>query len=96
MFLSCDRNIQTMLDYAKVADVIVPVLSCKQTNLEGMNLNPYENAKAFDDIGYEQINALRQQGVLNSVCVLQDVAELPHNKQDKVVKLFQRFFQSEF
>lgn len=37
-----------MLDYAKVADVIVPVLSCKQTNLEGMTLKPFEDAKAFD------------------------------------------------
>ena len=37
-----------MLDYAKVADLIVPVLSCKEANIEGMALNPFNNAKAFD------------------------------------------------
>ena len=58
-----------------------------------MTLNPFDNANAFDDIGYEQINALRQQGMLNSVCVLQDLS-LFANKQDKVLKLFERFFQS--
>ena len=34
--------------------------------------------------------------MLNSVCVLQDISEFAHNKQEKVLKLFQRFFQSEF
>ena len=52
-----------------------------------MTLNPYDNANAFDELGYEQIQALRQQGMLNSVCVLQDL-NLFTNKQDKVLKLF--------
>lgn len=58
-----------------------------------MTLNPFDDAKAFDELGYEQIQALRQQGMLNSICVLQDL-NLFGNKQDKVLKLFQRFFQS--
>ena len=85
-----------MLDYAKVADIIVPVLSCKQTNIQGMTLNPFDDGKAFDELGYEQINALRQQGTLNSVCVLQDLINFNNKQQEKIVKLFERFFQSEF
>lgn len=60
-----------MLDFAKVADIIVPVLSCKGTNVESMTLNPHDSAKAFDNLGYLQLSALRHQGLPNSVCVLQ-------------------------
>ena len=36
------------IDYCKTADIICPILSCKDCNVDGLNLNPYENAKAFD------------------------------------------------
>ena len=95
IFLTVDRNVQNLLDYAKVADVIVPVLSCREVDQEAMTLNPHEAAKAFDELAYEQMSSLRHQGLPNTVCVLQHLNEIGQ-KQDRVLKLFQRFFQSEF
>lgn len=54
-----DRNFESNLDFCKVADIVCPVLSCKDTNLEKLNLDPYNNANAFDDWGYKVLSALR-------------------------------------
>lgn len=36
------------LDYCKAADIICPILSCKNCNLDGLALDPVNNANAFD------------------------------------------------
>ncbi|EGR34439.1 ribosome biogenesis protein, putative [Ichthyophthirius multifiliis] len=90
------KNFENMLDYCKVADIICPVLSCKDTNLEKLNLDPYNNANAFSDWGYKILSALKIQGLPSTVQVLQNIASIPQNKQKEVKKLFQRYFMSEF
>ena len=47
-FISPKRDIEQLIDLAKCADIILPVLSCKSTNTQRMSLNPHEEGKAFD------------------------------------------------
>jgi pre-rRNA-processing protein TSR1 len=47
------------MDYCKVADIICPVLSCKDCNAERINLDPYNESKAFDEFGYRMLSCLR-------------------------------------
>jgi len=79
-----------------VADIVCPVLSCKGCSLEGMNLNPFENAKAFDRDSYELITCMKAQGLPQTVCILQDLETIPQKKAAQVKNLFHRFFTSEF
>eukprot|EP01016_Furgasonia_blochmanni_P049610 TRINITY_DN754_c0_g2_i3.p1 TRINITY_DN754_c0_g2~~TRINITY_DN754_c0_g2_i3.p1 ORF type:complete len:859 (-),score=228.30 TRINITY_DN754_c0_g2_i3:1607-4183(-) len=96
MFVTCPRDTTSFLDYCKVADILVVALSCKNTVTSGMTLDPYENARAFDDFGYNMISNLRAQGLLPVVGVLQDLDLHPQPKHTKIRKLFHRFFASEF
>lgn len=41
-FIAPTRDVSQLIDLAKCADIICPILSCKSTNTQGMNLNPYE------------------------------------------------------
>lgn len=70
-FIAPTRDIGQLIDLAKCADVICPVLSCKSTNTQGMNLDPYAEGKAFDDTGYTILNMLRTLGVPTTVGVIQ-------------------------
>ncbi len=69
-----------MLDFCKVADIICPILSCKNVNLDNLNLDPYNNANAFSDWGYKVLQALKVQGLPALVSVLQDVNLIPQGK----------------
>jgi len=47
-FIAPSRDFGQLIDLAKCADIICPILSCKSTNTQGMNLDPYIEGKAFD------------------------------------------------
>jgi uncharacterized Fe-S cluster-containing MiaB family protein len=70
-FIAPNRDIEQLIDLAKCADIICPILSCKSTNIQGMNLNPYEEAKAFDENGYTILNMVRTLGVPTTVGIIQ-------------------------
>ena len=72
-FIAPSRDIPQLMDLAKCADIICPVLSCKSTNTQGMNLDPHESGRAFDDVGYTILNMLRTFGVPTTVGVIQHV-----------------------
>ena len=72
-FIAPSRDIGQLMDLAKCADIICPVLSCKSTNTQGMNLDPYIEGKAFDEIGYMILNMLRGFGVPTTVSIIQHV-----------------------
>jgi pre-rRNA-processing protein TSR1 len=58
-FVFAENNFESILDACKVADVILPVLSCRGTNMDGLTLDPQKNASAFDELGYKVLSALR-------------------------------------
>ena len=78
-----------------MADIICPVLSCKDCKIDGLIKDPHLNAKAFDEEGYRLLTALRIQGISKMTGIIQDLQEIPQNKQSLVKKFFQRYFESE-
>ena len=89
-----NTNIHQLIDLAKCADIICPILSCKSTNTQGMNLNPYEEGKAFDDTGYTILNMVRTLGVPTTVGVIQHLEFHDRKHHDKIIRLFKRFMVS--
>ncbi len=78
-----------------MADIVCPILSCKNCNVEGISVDPFENAKAFDENGYKLLSCLRIIGLPKTVGILQDLELIAEKKRVQVKKLFQRFFSSE-
>ena len=52
-----------LLDLAKVADVVVFVMSCAGANVAGLKKDPDAHANAIDEVGYRNLQLLRKQGV---------------------------------
>lgn len=97
IFLQVDRNDPySVLDVCKVADLVVGVMSCKFTNVGGLKSDPFEHAKAIDEIGYRALFMMRSQGMPSLVGVLQHLEQISSSKHSQVKKLFQRMFVSEF
>lgn len=46
------------MDACKVADLFVPVLSCRECNTNTISIDPYNTAKAFDEEGYRLLSVL--------------------------------------
>ena len=49
-----------------------------------MLLDPFEYAKAFDELGYKMLSSLRAQGLPNVIGVLQDLELMASSKQSAV------------
>jgi len=95
IILTCPRNTEIFLDYCKVADIVCVIQSCKEAEQSTLLLDPFEHAKAFDELGYQMLTCLRAQGLPTVVGVLQDLELINVNKQNQVKKIYQRFFESE-
>ncbi|CAK68130.1 unnamed protein product (macronuclear) [Paramecium tetraurelia] len=95
-FIFLDRNPEQILDACKVADIVCPVLSCRDCNTNTISLDPHSNANAFDEQGYKLLSNLRAQGLVQQVCYIQDLDEISQSKKSVVRKLFSRYFESEF
>lgn len=61
------------MDIIKCADIICPVLSCRSTDLQNMQLNPHEKGGAFDEIGYIMLNTIRSIGTPTTIGIVQDL-----------------------
>jgi len=96
IFLACTRKMLEVLDYAKVADVICPVLSVADIDLVRFKANPHEAAGAFDALGLDTISVLRAQGIGRTVPLIQDIPQLPPGKRKEARDLFHLFLKSEF
>ena len=97
IFLEMNRNDPySIMDVAKIADIVVVAFSCKNTNVSGVKADPFEHAKAIDEIGYRALSLIRSQGMPSLIGVLQHIEAISSSKQSYVKKLFQRIFVSEF
>jgi len=97
IFLEMDRNDPySVMDIAKIADIVVVALSCKKTNVNGIKQDPFEHAKAIDELGYRALSLIRSQGMPSLIGVLQHLEFVSSSKHSYVKKLFQRIFESEF
>ena len=81
IFLEMNRNDPySVLDIAKVADQLLVVMSCKNTDVSGVKQDPFEHAKAIDEIGYRALNLVRSQGMPCLLGVLQHVESISSSK----------------
>ncbi len=50
IFVEIDRNNSlAVLEAGKIADIIVVVMSCAETEIQGLKINPDENSHAIDE-----------------------------------------------
>lgn len=97
IFLEMNRNDPySIMDVAKVADLVLVVMSCRKTNVTGVKQDPFEHSKAIDELGYRALSLIRSQGLPSMIGVLQHIEHISSSKHSMVKKLFQRIFESEF
>lgn len=60
IFLEINReDPYSIMDVAKVSDLIIAVMSCRKTNVSGVKQDPFEHAKAIDELGYRALSLIR-------------------------------------
>jgi len=60
IFLEIDRNDPySILDIGKVADIVLVVMSCKETNVQELKDDPFLHANAIDELGYRGLSLIR-------------------------------------
>jgi hypothetical protein len=53
IFIEMNRNDPySILDVAKVSDLVLVGMSCRKTNVTGVKQDPFEHSKAIDELGY--------------------------------------------
>ena len=57
------RETKQLIDLAKCADIVCPILSVLSANPQKIVEDPYNYAGAFDEAGYTTINLLRSLGL---------------------------------
>jgi pyruvate dehydrogenase E1 component beta subunit/pre-rRNA-processing protein TSR1 len=49
------------MDICKAAEIVCPILSCRDCDVGSVALDPFKNAKAFDDHAYQTLKYLKLQ-----------------------------------
>lgn len=96
MFHICKRDVYSVLDITKIADICLFTFSCKETKADKVRDDPDQHANAIDEVGYQILNVLRVQGIPPSIGILQHLESIHQKKRNQIKKLFQRYFVSEF
>ena len=96
IFQTVKRDPYSVLDIAKVADIMIFTFSCEEAKVDKVKDDPDEFANAIDETGYKILSLLRVQGVPPSIGVLQHIEKINPKKRNMIKKLFQRYFVSEF
>ena len=94
-FIKTTRDVYSILDACKVADVVLFVSSCSKCEYDKWQLDPSSHAYAIDEFGYEMLSMLRCQGLTEHMCCVQDLSAIPFKHRNEVKKLYYRFFDSE-
>ena len=94
-FIKTTRDVYSVLDACKVADIVLFVSSCSKCEYDKWQLDPSSHAFAIDEFGYEMLSMLRCQGLTEHMCCVQDLSVIPVKHRNEVKKLYYRFFDSE-
>jgi len=71
IFVKMDRTSPySVLDSGKVVDMVVVVMSCKNTNVHKLKEDTWKNLNAIDEVGYKALSLLRSQGMVSLIGVL--------------------------
>ena len=94
-FIKTKRNIYSILDACKIADIIMFVSSCKKCQADKWQLDPDKYSFCIDDFGYEIISIIRAQGLTDHFCCIQDLNCIVPKRRTEIIKLYSRYFTSE-
>lgn len=64
------ENDNSVLEVGKIADLIVVVMSCAESDSKGLKVDPDKFSNAIDEQGYKALGLLRSQGLPALVGVL--------------------------
>lgn len=71
IFVEMDRNDEhAVLEVGKLADIILVVMSCQETDVTGLKVDPDKYSNAIDETGYKALGLLRSQGMPALIGVL--------------------------
>ena len=94
-FIKTKRNVYSILDACKIADIIIFVSSCKKCQADKWQLDPDKYSFCIDDFGYEIISIIRAQGLTDHICCIQDLNYIVPKRRTEIIKLYSRYFTSE-
>ena len=94
-FIKTKRDIYSILDACKVADIIIFVSSCKKCVADKWQMDPDKYSFCIDDFGYEIISIIRAQGLTDHICCIQDLNTIVQKRRTEIIKLYSRYFESE-
>lgn len=80
-FIKTKRDIYSILDACKIADIIMFVSSCKKCQPDKWQLDPDKYSFCIDDFGYEIISIIRAQGLTDHICCIQDINTITPKKK---------------
>ncbi len=82
------RNVHSVLDVAKIADLMLLVITVREDVLESQNM--------IDAKGKTVLSLLKAQGMASSIVVLHGVDKIQPKKQQEVKKAYQKWCKEEF
>ena len=94
-FIKTKRDIYSILDACKIADIIIFVSSCKKCVADKWQMDPDKYSFCIDDFGYEIISIIRAQGLTDHICCIQDLNAIVPKRRTEIIKLYSRYFTSE-
>jgi len=94
-FIKTKRDVYSILDACKIADIVMFVSSCKKCQADKWQLDPDKYSFCIDDFGYEIISIIRAQGLTDHICCIQDLNTIVPKRRTEIVKLYSRYFTSE-
>ena len=94
-FIKTYRDVYSILDACKVADIIIFVTSCKKAEYDKWKLNPEKHSFCIDTFGYKILSMIRTQGLTEHISIIQDLYSIPVKYRQEIKKLYIRYFESE-
>lgn len=71
IFLEINRDDdQAVLEVGKIADLVLVVMSCADSEVKGLKVDPVQFSHAIDETGYKALSLLRSQGLPALIGVL--------------------------
>lgn len=65
-----DDDDQAVLEVGKLADIVLVVMSCAESDVKGLKIDPDQYSHAIDETGYKALSLLRSQGLPALIGVL--------------------------
>ncbi len=94
-FIKTNRDIYSILDTCKIADILIFVSSCKKCQADKWQMDPDKYSFCIDEFGYQIISIIKAQGLTDHICCIQDLNNIPNKRRTEIVKLYTRYFTSE-